>query len=209
MPYLFLSLFLFLFTACSDGSQKKHVDEKKESQKKIERVVIIKSIDDIHKLFNDLNYTSATWQAGLREIPRITFSSISEKWQKASRTLPVKEKKDIFFRIMAPMILMANEEIIKERKALLKEPLNSAKMLKIARHYRVIDKNATTLKQTQLQELIKRVDIVPVSLALAQAAEESGWGTSRFAVKGNALFGLWDFSGNGMVPAQQRKELGN
>lgn len=50
---------------------------------------------------------------------------------------------------------------------------------------------------------------MPPSLVLAQAAEESGWATSRFTVEGNAFFGQWDFSGNGMIPKQQRKELGN
>lgn len=44
---------------------------------------------------------------------------------------------------------------------------------------------------------------------LAQAAEESGWATSRFTSEGNAFFGQWDFSGKGMIPKQQRKELGN
>jgi len=53
------------------------------------------------------------------------------------------------------------------------------------------------------------VDIIPPSLALAQGAEESGWGTSRFALLGNSLFGQWDFSGNGIKPEQQRSELGN
>ena len=55
----------------------------------------------------------------------------------------------------------------------------------------------------------QRVDIIPPSLALAQGAIESGWGTSRFAVEGNSLFGLWDLSGNGIKPKKQRAELGN
>lgn len=50
---------------------------------------------------------------------------------------------------------------------------------------------------------------MPPSLVLAQGAEESGWATSRFTLEGNAFFGQWDFSGNGMVPQRQRKELGN
>jgi len=54
-----------------------------------------------------------------------------------------------------------------------------------------------------------KVDIVPVSLALAQAAEESGWGTSRFAAQGNAVYGQWTWGKNAIVPEQQRKELGN
>ncbi|MGI2103199.1 glucosaminidase domain-containing protein [Shewanella oncorhynchi] len=57
--------------------------------------------------------------------------------------------------------------------------------------------------------LLERVDILPPSLVLAQAAKESGWGTSRFAREGNALFGQWDFKGNGMEPRQKRQGLGN
>jgi len=53
------------------------------------------------------------------------------------------------------------------------------------------------------------VDLVPVSLVLAQGAEESGWGTSRFASEGNALFGRWTWSGKGIKPKEQREELGD
>ena len=45
-----------------------------------------------------------------------------------------------------------------------------------------------------------RMDIIPVSIALAQAANETGWGTSRFALEGNALFGLWTWSKKGISP---------
>ena len=45
------------------------------------------------------------------------------------------------------------------------------------------------------------MDIIPVSIAIAQAAKETGWGTSRFALEGNALFGQWTWSGEGIKPA--------
>ena len=51
-----------------------------------------------------------------------------------------------------------------------------------------------------MDELVERVDIIPTSIALAQAAKESGWGTSRFALEGNAIFGQWTWSGNGIAP---------
>ena len=51
-----------------------------------------------------------------------------------------------------------------------------------------------------MEELLKRVDIIPTSIALAQAAKESGWGTSRFALEGNAIFGQWTWSGKGIAP---------
>ena len=51
-----------------------------------------------------------------------------------------------------------------------------------------------------MNELISRIDIIPTSIALAQAAKESGWGTSRFALEGNAIFGQWTWSENGIAP---------
>jgi Bax protein len=56
------------------------------------------------------------------------------------------------------------------------------------------------VKKGNMDELVKRVDIIPTSIALAQAAKESGWGTSRFALEGNAIFGQWTWSGNGIAP---------
>ena len=56
------------------------------------------------------------------------------------------------------------------------------------------------VKNSKLDELEKRMDIIPTSLALAQAAKESGWGTSRFALEGNAMFGQWTWTGNGIEP---------
>ena len=55
-------------------------------------------------------------------------------------------------------------------------------------------------KKGDLKELLVRIDIIPTSIALAQAAKESGWGTSRFALEGNAIFGQWTWSGQGIAP---------
>ena len=57
-----------------------------------------------------------------------------------------------------------------------------------------------------LSKLKMRMDIIPVSIALAQAANESGWGTSRFALQGNALFGQWTWSKKGISPKKQDKD---
>ena len=58
------------------------------------------------------------------------------------------------------------------------------------------------IKNSDISELKIRMDIVPVSLAIAQAAIESGWGTSRFALEGNALYGQWTWSDNGLKPLE-------
>ncbi len=57
--------------------------------------------------------------------------------------------------------------------------------------------------------MLYKLDVIPAGLALGQAAYESGYGTSRFAVEGNALFGQWTYGGEGLVPEQQRKNLGD
>ena len=56
------------------------------------------------------------------------------------------------------------------------------------------------VKKGDLNELLVRIDVIPTSIALAQAAKESGWGTSRFALEGNAIFGQWTWSGQGIAP---------
>ena len=60
-----------------------------------------------------------------------------------------------------------------------------------------------------LSVLKERMDEIPVSLALAQAAKETGWGTSRFALEGNALFGQWTWSGEGLKPKDSDKNTGH
>jgi len=197
MPYLSLIFALIFFSACSDTQSM---------QMKKTR---LDSIDELGQFFEDLNYTSSNWKSKHNEVPRLNLSEIPETWKTVSETLPVKEKKNIFFRLITPLVLISNEAIMKERRRLLKEPKDSEWMKKLALKYRVLRKDDTSLTDEKLEILKKRVDIIPPSLALAQAAEESGWGTSRFASEGNALFGQWDFSGEGMRPGEQRSELGD
>jgi uncharacterized FlgJ-related protein len=68
----------------------------------------------------------------------------------------------------------------------------------------VISSADAPLDAASIEELLRRVDVIPVSLALSQSAIESGWGTSRFADEGNALFGQWSWSGKGIKPKDQR-----
>ena len=56
------------------------------------------------------------------------------------------------------------------------------------------------VKKGNVTELMTKMDIIPASIALAQAAKESGWGTSRFALEGNAIFGQWTWNGQGIAP---------
>ena len=111
-----------------------------------------------------------------------------------------KKKKELFIKIVLPLIIEENNRIILDRKRLfsiLNKNNNSVSeknwLKKKFKQYGVVNKDLTTLKI--------RMDIVPVSLAIAQAAKETGWGTSRFALEGNALFGQWTWSKEGMKPS--------
>ncbi len=110
-----------------------------------------------------------------------------------------KKRKNLFIQIVLPLILEENTRIKVERKklfAVLNKNNNSDSEIKWLKskfkQYGVINRDLTTLKI--------RMDEIPVSLAIAQAAKETGWGTSRFALEGNALFGQWTFSGEGIKP---------
>jgi uncharacterized FlgJ-related protein len=178
------------------------------------RTVESRNYEDVLRLFNEIGYTAEKWQAGIRVVPRIEITEIPQRWQKMAQTIPVSDKKNIFFRLTGSGILQANEKIMNERERLLaaiknKDIDNNEWLAALAVKYQVIKQESDKLDHSTLTELKKRVDIVPPSLALAQAAEESGWGTSRFAIKGNSLFGQWDFSGQGIKPREQRTQLGN
>jgi len=178
------------------------------------RTVESRNYEDVLRLFNEIGYTAEKWQAGIRVVPRIEITEIPQRWQKMAQTIPVSDKKNIFFRLTGSGILQANEKIMNERERLLaainnKDIDNNEWLAALAVKYKVIKQESDQLDNGTLTELKKRVDIVPPSLALAQAAEESGWGTSRFAIRGNSLFGQWDFSGQGIKPREQRTELGD
>ena len=120
----------------------------------------------------------------------------------------VKKRKEFFIQIVLPLILEENKNIKLDRKRLfsiINKSNNSnteKKWLdKKYRQYGIPSRDLSILK--------RRMDIVPVSLAIAQAAKETGWGTSRFAQQGNALFGQWTWSGEGLKPKDAEKSEGH
>ena len=178
------------------------------------------SYTEVGELFEDLGYTPETWEAGIREVPRVFLTTIAPRWRdRVSNEVSVLTKKRIFFRSLAPLVLRSNEFILRDR-ARLEEivgrrgggGLGDADrqwLTELAAAYGVVKDDQATVDQAVLAELMLRVDAVPVSLTLAQCAEESGWGTSRFAAEGNALFGQWSWGGEGIKPLEQRKGMGD
>ena len=189
--------------------QAKSANSEQQQQVVPPAVVKINSIDSLNQFFDKIGYHQEDWKNGEQSVPRLTFEGLGKNWSKHSAKIPVDDKKSIFFRLITPLVLMANEQILKERDIVINVDLDSPSLLVIAKKYQLLADKQTFLTEKQRQLLLQRVDVIPVSLAVVQAAEESGWGTSRFARQGNAFFGQWDFSGNGMKPKQQRQELGN
>ncbi|MDX1348423.1 MAG: glucosaminidase domain-containing protein [Thiomicrorhabdus chilensis] len=124
-----------------------------------------------------------------------------------SKIADVKQKKQLFFDYLTPYVHVANQEILEERRYVESLDFNNLskrdrnKVKQLVKKYRLKYKNITL--QTQ-KTLLKKIDIIPPSLALAQAANESSWGTSRFATQGNNFFGQWCFTkGCGLVPLRR------
>ena len=119
-----------------------------------------------------------------------------------------KKRKDFFIQIILPLIIKENNNIKLDRKTLfsiINKSNNTATekkwLEKKYKQYGVTPRDLSTLKI--------RMDEIPVSLAIAQAAKETGWGTSRFAQEGNALFGQWTWSGEGLKPKDAEEGQGH
>jgi uncharacterized FlgJ-related protein len=116
----------------------------------------------------------------------------------------VKLKKDTFIKIVLPLIVAENKKILDDRTKLRK--ITSKKITTDKQKLWLRQKlREYKVKKSDMAELKKRMDIIPVSIAIAQAAKESGWGTSRFALEGNAIFGQWTWTGQGIEPLNREK----
>mgnify|MGYP000899348131 CR=1 FL=1 len=153
------------------------------------------SASTLRQLFKDENYNLKDIRKN-KLVKPINIELLPKEIRLIEST---RKKKQLFILIVLPLILEENRNINIERKTLfsiLNKNNNSAaekNWLKSKfKQYGVINRDLATLKI--------RMDEIPVSLAVAQAAKETGWGTSRFAQEGNALFGQWTYSGTGIKP---------
>ena len=115
-----------------------------------------------------------------------------------------KKRKEMFIKIVLPLIVKENNKIRIDRKRLF-TILNKNSNTDIEKKWLEKKYKQYGVRQNDLSTLKIRMDEIPVSLAIAQAAKETGWGTSRFALKGNALFGQWTWSGEGLKPKNAEK----
>ena len=159
------------------------------------------SSETLHQSFNSLQYDLTSDAA----VPRLFMASFPADLDDVRE---VKLRKALFFKTVLPLVLQVNEEILSERRRIwrLKADLRLGRKLPaderlwlagMAKRYGV--------RRGDMVALMTKVDIIPPSLAIAQAATESGWGTSRFVREGNAMFGewTWDAAEAGILPSNR------
>ncbi len=180
-PFQLASLFLRPDTGTGDRSWRRAVD--------------------LLEAFGNAGYDLRRIRAGKGDVPRIFVAALPEDMRSIRLA---EQRKRTFIKSVLPLVLRANDAVLAERRrlrAILAEQAagrgpsawQQAWLAEMAERY--------GSASTDAKALLTRVDIVPVSLALAQAAEESGWGTSRFARQGNAVFGQWTWDTEiGIVP---------
>jgi len=151
-------------------------------------------------LFENLKYDLKKIRQG-QSVKPIYLSQLPKD---LNRLKNAKKKKDTFIKIVMPLILDENNKILENRKKLFKILNKSTNSMGEKRWLKRRFKEYG-IKKGDITELKVRMDIIPPSIAIAQAAIESGWGTSRFALEGNAMFGQWTWSKNGIEPTEKSK----
>jgi uncharacterized FlgJ-related protein len=154
--------------------------------------------ETVLNLFKDVNY-DLTQVRNKKLVKPIYFTQFPKDLDELQST---RLKKETFIKIVLPLIVAENERISADREKL---KIISGKKFTTDLEKQWIRQKLLEykVKKGDISELVKRVDIIPTSIALAQAAKESGWGTSRFALEGNAIFGQWTWSGQGISPLQR------
>ena len=183
---------------------KKHkpkIDTKK--QEKVPELILpdlnLKT-ETVLNLFKDVNY-DLNKVRNEKTVKPIYFTQFPKDLDEIQS---VRLKKETFIKIVLPLIVAENEKILDDRYKLKK--ITSRKITSDEEKQWLRQKFLEyKVKKGSVDELINRMDIIPTSIALAQAAKESGWGTSRFALEGNAIFGQWTWNGKGIEPLLKDK----
>ena len=197
-----------------------------EAQEVPEAIVVV-GMDGLMERLKQENWWGEVNRDEQLTVPHLMIARIHPAWRVVAPELPVPQKKAIFYRLMLPLVMHANEMVMDRRARLLqaREAIEAggtltageldqlgqfAVLLRVIGEEKAAELTPDSPELTAiLDDMLYRLDVIPPGLALGQAAYESGYGTSRFAADGNALFGQWTYGGGGMAPQQQREEKGN
>ena len=190
-------------------TKKPEVKDKKETKKpelKVKRNNVAEVIlpdlnlktETVIQLFKDVDYDLRKVRSE-KLVKPIYFTQFPRDLDNLQS---VQLKKETFIKIVLPLIVAENEKILDDREKLrvLIEKKYTSDTEKQWLRQKLLEYK---VKRGNLDELLFRMDVIPVSIALAQAAKESGWGTSRFALEGNAIFGQWTWDGQGIAPLER------
>ncbi|ABR31187.1 Bax protein [Thermosipho melanesiensis] len=141
---------------------------------------------DLKAFFDEIGYDS------LKNPPKVYVTSFPKDLKDA----PVDIRKELFVKIMIPIIRKVNEEILRERKEII-TAMEKGDTLTLKKYYKKYNAKSN-------EELLLKVDAIPEDIAIAQAAIESAWGTSKFVVIANNIFGEWTYEpGTGIIPDER------
>lgn len=192
-----------------------------------QEVIVFGGPEDVGQWLTEEGWWGEEKRGEQLRVPRAIITGINPSWRQTAQELTVADKKEVFYRLMLPLIVHANDMVLDRRAKLerarrqidagediseneLQELRDAAVLLRVLN---TEEADALTTNSSQainvIDQLLYRLDVIPAGLVLGQAAYESGYGTSRFAVEGNALFGQWTYGGEGLKPEQQRKHLGD
>ena len=157
--------------------------------------------ETVLNLFKDVDYDLSQVR-NKKLVKPIYFTQFPKDLDELQNT---RLKKETFIKIVLPLVVAENERILADRKKL-KGILKKRKTSDLEKQWLRQKLLEYKVKKGNIDELVRRIDIIPTSIALAQAAKESGWGTSRFALEGNALFGQWTWSDNGIAPLNREND---
>ena len=180
-------------------SNSNSINEKQGSE-------FISSAEEMFKIFEEQNFSRDSFLNNTYD-SLIVFSSLPEDFMIVE---PVSARKELFVKTILPIIFFENEKVLEERNKILEWWTDTEGEL-IKRDYWPDWLESISTKYSyegeNIGDLLMSVDIVPISLAVSQAAIESGWGTSRYAREGNAVFGQYTYKQDlGIIPKERPVE---
>ena len=171
----------------------------------------IKAEELLTELFDAFDFNLQRIHSEQLTVPRLILWRLPKSLQSLKDT---SVRKQLFIKILLPLIIDKNKAILKKRRKIItlkKKGLPNLKnrqknwIMEQFRYYKILSMQEPKSKIDAkiFNELLLRVNILPIPLAIAQAAIETGWGTSRFALIGNALFGQWTWKKGGLIPSER------
>ena len=179
----------------NNPKEKKKFEVKRRSVDEVILPNLNLKTETVLNLFKDVEYDLGKVRTQ-KLVKPIYFTQFPRDLDELQST---KLKKETFIKIVLPLVVAENERILADREKL-KILSNKKFTTDLEKQWLRQKLLEYKVKKGDLKQLLVRMDIIPTSIALAQAAKESGWGTSRFALEGNAIFGQWTWSGQGIAP---------